>query len=191
MGKTLTTDNKLTDKQEMFCQQYVIDYNGKQAAISAGYNKNTATMTASENLTKPYILARISELSKELLRTTKLSQEIVIKKLEKMATFRVTDMVTIEDGRVIIKNTAGLPDEILDNIVSITRKKGKYGDSVEVKFADKQKALVDLGRYFGMFVDRMAVSTDLTVRVDDFTDANYRKMNEEAKGITDEKKEIN
>ncbi len=49
---------------------------------------------------------------------------------------------------------------------------------------DAQKALVDLGSYFGMFVDRMAVSTDLFIKVDDFTDANYTIMNDEATGKT-------
>ena len=34
--------NKLTTKQEMFCREYIIDFNATQAAIRAGYSKKTA-----------------------------------------------------------------------------------------------------------------------------------------------------
>ena len=34
----------LTDRQEMFCREYLIDLNATQAAIRAGYSANTATV---------------------------------------------------------------------------------------------------------------------------------------------------
>lgn len=52
----------LTDKQEMFCREYLIDLNATQAAIRAGYSGKTANRTASENLSKPDIQSRIAEL---------------------------------------------------------------------------------------------------------------------------------
>lgn len=33
----------LTDKQEMFCREYLIDLNAAQAAIRAGYSAKTVT----------------------------------------------------------------------------------------------------------------------------------------------------
>lgn len=169
---------KLTPKQERFCQEYMSSFNGKQSAIKAGYNENTAAVIASENLIKPNVVERLAELSKDLVERTKLDQEELVEKLKTTANFRVTDMITIENGKIFIKNTADLPDNILDNIVSITQKK----DGVEVKFSDRQKAIVDLGRYFGMFVDRLRIGGDLSIKVDDFTDANYQIMCDEARG---------
>ncbi len=52
----------LTDKQEIFCREYLIDLNATQAAIRAEYSENTANRTASENLSKPDIQNRIAEL---------------------------------------------------------------------------------------------------------------------------------
>lgn len=52
----------LTDKQKMFCREYLIDLNATQAAIRAGYSAKTANRTASENLSKPDIQSRIAEL---------------------------------------------------------------------------------------------------------------------------------
>lgn len=34
----------LTDKQAKFCKEFIIDFNGKQAAIRAGYSEKTASM---------------------------------------------------------------------------------------------------------------------------------------------------
>jgi phage terminase small subunit len=52
----------LTDKQEMFCREYLIDLNATQAAIRAGYSEKTARASGYENLTKPDIQDRITEL---------------------------------------------------------------------------------------------------------------------------------
>jgi phage terminase small subunit len=64
-GKETKEKVKLTAKQEMFCKEYIIDLNATQAAIRAGYSKDTATEIGCENLTKPNIQKRISELSKD------------------------------------------------------------------------------------------------------------------------------
>ena len=45
----------MTPKEIKFCQEYLIDLNGTQAAIRAGYSKRSAKEIASENLTKPII----------------------------------------------------------------------------------------------------------------------------------------
>lgn len=53
---------RLTDKMEVFCKEYIIDLNATQAAIRAGYSKKTAKEIGAENLSKPIIQERISEL---------------------------------------------------------------------------------------------------------------------------------
>lgn len=45
----------LTAKQQRFCDEYLVDLNGTQAAIRAGYSEKTARQIATENLSKPYI----------------------------------------------------------------------------------------------------------------------------------------
>ena len=51
---------KLTDKQIMFCKEYIKDFNATRAAEASGYSKKTARQIATENLTKPYIQNFIS-----------------------------------------------------------------------------------------------------------------------------------
>ena len=56
---------KLTDKQEMFCKEYIIDLNATQAAIRAGYSEKTANEQGCQNLAKLNIQERIAELKED------------------------------------------------------------------------------------------------------------------------------
>ena len=55
------TKPKLTDKQERFISEYLIDLNAKQAAIRAGYSKKTAKDIGCQNLAKLYIQEAIQK----------------------------------------------------------------------------------------------------------------------------------
>ena len=52
---------KLTVKQKRFADNYIRTGNARQSAIEAGYSEKTASVIASENLTKPNILRYIEK----------------------------------------------------------------------------------------------------------------------------------
>lgn len=56
---------KLTAKQERFCQEYIVDYNGTRAAVRAGYAEGSAGVTACKLLKKTNVAARVRELQEE------------------------------------------------------------------------------------------------------------------------------
>lgn len=56
MGKEIGI---LKPKQRRFVEEYLVDNNGAQAAIRAGYAKKTARITASKLLSKPNIRAAV------------------------------------------------------------------------------------------------------------------------------------
>jgi phage terminase small subunit len=62
---------EMTDKQKIFCDEYLVDLNATQAAIRAGYSKKTANRIGTENLSKPvikaYIAARMAEKQNKLI----------------------------------------------------------------------------------------------------------------------------
>jgi phage terminase small subunit len=83
MAVSKTTEappKKLTDKQQQFCLQYIIDLNATQAAIRAGYSKKTAAAIGHENLRKPEIQAfvkgKLEEAQISAEETTKLLSDI-------------------------------------------------------------------------------------------------------------------
>lgn len=75
---------KLTDKQEAFCREYIIDFNATQAAIRAGYSENSARSVGSENLTKPDIQDFLAKLIQERNERTKIDADYVLKQAVKL-----------------------------------------------------------------------------------------------------------
>ena len=49
LSSSLPVDTKLTPKQTMFVNEYLVDLNATQAAIRAGYSKKTARQIGHEN----------------------------------------------------------------------------------------------------------------------------------------------
>ena len=76
---------KITDKQEKFCYEYVLHLNATKAAINAGYSEDTARQIGSENLSKPYIQKRINEMKANLAETAGISALRVIREHETIA----------------------------------------------------------------------------------------------------------
>jgi len=55
----------ITEKQRLFCQEYIIDLNGKQAAIRAGYSKKSAQEQASRLLSYAKVQQELEKLMLE------------------------------------------------------------------------------------------------------------------------------
>lgn len=55
----------MTEKQKLFCEEYLIDLNATQAALRAGYSEKTAYSIGNENLKKPEIQEYIQKRLKE------------------------------------------------------------------------------------------------------------------------------
>ena len=156
---------KLTPKQMRFVDEWLIDFNGKQAAIRAGYSAKTAEATAARLLRNVKVQAEISRRQKDLQRRTEVTQERVVKELARVAFADATDYVQVETriinrGEVKVpielavhKETAELSADQRAAIASI--KQGANG--VEIKLHDKIKALELLGRHIGMFTDKLEV----------------------------------
>ena len=76
---------KLSDKQQRFCEEYIVDLNGTQAAIRAEYGKKGAATTSSRMLLNVAIKAEITRLRTLQTKRTGISADMVIKDLALMA----------------------------------------------------------------------------------------------------------
>ena len=68
----------LNEKQKQFCEEYIIDLNGTQAAIRAGYSKKTANEQASRLLAKVNVQTYLKQLIEKRNERTKITQDEVI-----------------------------------------------------------------------------------------------------------------
>ena len=72
----------LTGRQRRFIEEYVIDHNGAQAAIRAGYSKNGANVTGAQLLANPNISAAVTSLDAKITEKAGISAAWVLEKLQ-------------------------------------------------------------------------------------------------------------
>lgn len=148
---------KLTEKQQRFVDEYLIDLNATQAAIRAGYSAKTADVQGSRMLGNVKVQQAIAEAMAKRSKRTGVNQDRVVLELAKIAFVKMTDIVDSE-GR--IKSNA--TDDDLSCIESIKYKESdnEFGGSVEreVKISSKLKALELLGKHLGMWNDKLDVN---------------------------------
>lgn len=173
---------KLTKKNEVFCEEYLIDLNATQAAIRAGYSVDSAGSIGSELLKKPEIRARVDKAMAERSKRTGINADRVLRELGRLA--------FVDPSAVIDMTTAEVkPDATLDDRAAIAGMKVKYvphkdfdenGDPIveqaierEVRLCDKLKALELCGRHLGMFKDNPDSVAPVTVVINyDYGDGN-------------------
>ena len=71
----------MTDKQQRFVEEYLVDLNATQAAIRAGYSEKTARKIGHENVTKPDIQAAIAKARGKQTERTNITADMVLEGL--------------------------------------------------------------------------------------------------------------
>ena len=144
---------QLTDQHAFFCEEYIKDFNGKQAALRAGYTKSTAEQVNRSLMTKP-----AQEYIDELLavRTHRLrvdADEVLL---------RILEMIDLDPNEILDENGAMLemqhwPPHWRRGITEFTIKErnvsedGKVvGTVTRVKLPDRVKLLEMLGKHINV-----------------------------------------
>jgi phage terminase small subunit len=158
---------KLSQKQQLFIEEYLIDLNGTQAAIRAGYNPNTARQIAAENLTKPYIRKAIDKAIADRSRRTGINQDRVILELARLAFVNPLDVINLNDATVYGEaNRDDVAAIASVKVKTMYAPKGKVIER-EVRFYNKLHALELIGKHLGMWKDSLMGDVDITVTIID------------------------
>jgi phage terminase small subunit len=157
----------LEPKQQAFCEEYIIDFNGTQAAIRAGYSERTAGSIASENLQKPEIQAEIQRQIENRSKRTEITQDRVLLEIARLA---FNDPRKAFDANDNLLPVHQWPDDVAAAISSIkvTEVRPKNADDEEktetylkeIKFWDKGKQIELAGKHLAMFSDKVTLAGD-------------------------------
>jgi phage terminase small subunit len=120
------------ERTRRFVQEYVVDFNGTQAAIRAGYAAHAAPTQAAKLLKKAHISACVHALVQPVAEELQLTAHRVMKEVAMVAFFDPIDAFD-EDGRM--KKIRDMPADVRRNIKAYDRKTGK------VFFNSKNEAL--------------------------------------------------
>jgi phage terminase small subunit len=157
----------LTNKQKKFIKEYLVDHNGKRAAIAAGYSEKGAASQANILLNKPLIKSEIEKRQKRDSKKFDISRDRVLNKLANIAFSHIGEVVEFEHNRVFAKNSQDLEERVLHSINSISEKTNNMGArSLSIKLHDPIRALELLGKYLGLFDNENALSPEVQAIVD-------------------------
>lgn len=159
---------KLTAKQRLFVDEYLIDLNATQAAIRAGYKRSEYTDTnAAKLLDNTRIAEEIEKAMAERSKRTGINQDRVLQEIAKLAFVNAADVIDMDTATVL----PGAKPEDLACVKAVKVKRTAKGKSIieerEVQFYDKKASLELLGRHLGMFKDKVELSGAVPVIVDD------------------------
>lgn len=152
----------LTEKQQRFIEAYLLEPNGKQAALAAGYKEAGAAVEASRLLNNPNVAAELARRRKILSIKTGITPERVLAELGKLGfsdirqivewqnreTFEGDDPVARTEASVAIKASDAIADDAAAAIAEVSQTKD---GCLKVKMHDKLGALVKIGQHLGMF----------------------------------------
>lgn len=137
---------KLTAKQKMFCDEYLVDLNATQAAIRAGYSEKYAGQNADKLLKntklKEYIAARMAEKESKLIA----DQDEVLKYL--------TSVLRGES-----KSTEIVVEGCGDGISEARTIKKEPSEK------DRLKAAELLGKRYGLYTEKIETDVDMELNI--------------------------
>lgn len=157
-------DKKLTPKQKVFIDEYLIDLNATQAAMRAGYSKKTAPSMGNENLKKPQIQAEIQRRMDKRSKEVGLTADQIVSQLSKIAMYDVTKGMSFDEetGRMWLSELEELDGKLIDGLTQTLTEYMVDGKKVEkvvttIKGSDRLKAFELLMKHNNMFSrDRQA-----------------------------------
>lgn len=154
---------KLTDKQQRFVDEYLIDLNATQAAIRAGYSVKRASEIGYQQLQKTTVSRAISEAMAERSKRTGINADRVLQELARIAFVKASDVIDTTDAT--IKYDASDDDLATIQSVKVKTIPTKEGSGVEreIRLNDKLKALELLGKHLGMFKDKLEINGSVGV----------------------------
>lgn len=169
---------ELTDKQKIFANEYLIDFNATRAYRAAYPNcrkDETAAAAGTRLLKKVNVIEYIKERMKAREKRTEVTQDKVLQELALIGFSKATDYAKVIEKQayvemngvsVPLKDAEGNPVTYRDVQLTLTEelteeqkralgviKRGR--DGVEARPCDKVKALELIGRHLGMWNDKI------------------------------------
>lgn len=164
----------LTPKQQLFCLEYIKDFNATQAAIRAGYSKKTARAQGQRLLTKVAVQNEVARHKAVITEEVQVDAKWLLKRLVDELTADIADIYDESGGLRPIREwpmafrqglVSGIDVETLgggDSPVATVRK---------IKMSDRIRRLELIGKHVdvGAFADKLVGPDGGAIQIEDKT----------------------
>lgn len=152
----------LPRKQGLFVREYLVDLNGRQAYMRAGYSSKNADVDASKLLVTPKVRAAVALAMQARAERTRITAD---RALQELARIGFSDVRRLFDDAGCLRRPEDMDDDTAAAVSSIkvtTRNlgEGEVEHVAEVKFWDKNAALDKIARHLGMLNDKLKIQGD-------------------------------
>ncbi|ATS92157.1 putative terminase small subunit [Sinorhizobium phage HMSP1-Susan] len=149
---------ELSDLARRWCEEYIVDFNKKAAALRAGYPSHSAELKGNQNYNDPRCQALVYELKRRVSLRSNISADWTLERLRMIAEAEITPVLVLlaasKDAATFAAHFQQLPDHVRAAVKSV--KWGKYGP--EIVLHDQLAATRDIGKYFGLFNDKIELT---------------------------------
>ena len=152
----MSEGKQLSPRERRFVEEYLVDLNGGQAAVRAGYSENGARAHASRNLKKPRVAEAVRAAMAARSKRTRVDADRVIRELERIAFADIRNYTVSGNAGTRLKAVAELSDDEAAAVVELSG--GKEDGNFRLKLHDKKKALDTLARHTGVFAPQRTQS---------------------------------
>ena len=175
---------KVTHRQQAFAREFLVDHNGTQAAIRAGYSKKGAHVAASTNLRNPKVQAELAKLAAPVKERAELRAVELLNRVRAVAFGDITELFKPSPG-----NTDGSIFKDMRELTAqqqlLVRHYVKRKDGgIHVRFENRLRAIELLMKHLGLLKDqaRLEVASQLTLeeeeKISRFSDAELKRWND-------------
>ena len=161
---------KLTPKQQRFVEEYLIDLNGTQAAIRAGYSERTANEQAARLLANVSVLSAIRAAQAERSETVKIDAAYVLSRLGEIDQMDARDILTDEGAVKPIKDWPKIWRQMISGLdvleIATGSEEKRLAVVKKIKWPDKIRNLELIGRHVGVqaFKDKVEHSGNIGIK---------------------------
>lgn len=170
---------RLTDKQELFCREYLIDLNATQAAIRAGYKERTAQEQSSRLLSNVMVQAHIQALKEDRNKRNNIDADYVLQRLVEIDQMDVADILNDDMSIKPLSEWSLAWRRTLQGVDIVYLSSTKDTETLvkKIKWPDKIKNLELLGKH--VEVQAFKEKTETTVNIVDEISDLMKEISEE------------
>jgi len=144
---------KLTDKQQAFVREYLLDLNATKAAIRAGYSAKTAYSTGQKQLKKSEVQSALQSARAVVAKRLDIKVDRVLREVARCSLYDVRNLFDADGNPKAISE---LDDDIAAaisgvDVGTVTNEMGEKTRVMKYRLVSKEQSLDKLMKHLGLY----------------------------------------